>query len=116
MHLDLTQRPDDLPSRFQVQLGEPAHHLGPSRKRCLPPCALAGEHWQLVRQEASERLLTEEAVDLLVKLLTVALDGLEFPQQVLACLGLGIVYGAVGTLLSESVLRSARRHATLALT
>ena len=36
--------------------------------------------------------------------------------DVLMCLGLGLVYGVVGALLSETVLRSARRHATLALT
>jgi ABC-2 type transport system permease protein len=36
--------------------------------------------------------------------------------DVLMCLGLGIVYGLVGALLSETVLRSARRHAALALT
>jgi len=34
----------------------------------------------------------------------------------LVCLGLGLLYGLVGALISESVLRSARRHATLALT
>ena len=32
------------------------------------------------------------------------------------CLGLGLLYGGVGALVSETVLRSARRHATLALT
>jgi ABC-2 type transport system permease protein len=32
------------------------------------------------------------------------------------CLGLGLLYGVVGTLLSEGVLRSARRNATLSLT
>jgi ABC-2 type transport system permease protein len=32
------------------------------------------------------------------------------------CLGLGLLYGLVGALLSEGVLRSARRHATLSLT
>lgn len=32
------------------------------------------------------------------------------------CLGIGLAYGAVGALISETVLRSARRHATLALT
>jgi ABC-2 type transport system permease protein len=37
-------------------------------------------------------------------------------RDVLLCLGLGIVYGLVGALLSETVLRSARRHATLSLT
>jgi ABC-2 type transport system permease protein len=36
--------------------------------------------------------------------------------DVLMCLGLGLAYGAVGWLLSETVLRSARRHATLSLT
>jgi ABC-2 type transport system permease protein len=36
--------------------------------------------------------------------------------DVLMCLGLGVVYGLVGALLSETVLRSARRHAALALT
>ncbi len=36
--------------------------------------------------------------------------------QVLVCLVLGAVYGLVGALLSETVLTSARRHATLALT
>ncbi len=36
--------------------------------------------------------------------------------DVLMCLGLGLVYGAAGALLSETVLRSARRHATLSLT
>jgi ABC-2 type transport system permease protein len=34
----------------------------------------------------------------------------------LMCLGLGLLYGLVGALLSETVLRSARRHATLSLT
>ncbi len=33
-----------------------------------------------------------------------------------ACLGLGLLYGLVGALVSDTVLRSARRHATLALT
>jgi ABC-2 type transport system permease protein len=37
-------------------------------------------------------------------------------RDVLLCLGLGLVYGLVGALLSETVLRSARRHATLSLT
>jgi ABC-2 type transport system permease protein len=37
-------------------------------------------------------------------------------REVLICLGLGLAYGAVGALLSETVLRSARRHATLSLT
>ncbi len=32
------------------------------------------------------------------------------------CLGIGLAYGGVGALISETVLRSARRHATLALT
>jgi ABC-2 type transport system permease protein len=32
------------------------------------------------------------------------------------CLGLGLAYGVVGALLSETVLRSARRNGTLALT
>ncbi len=32
------------------------------------------------------------------------------------CLGLGLAYGVVGALISETVLRSARRHATLSLT
>jgi ABC-2 type transport system permease protein len=32
------------------------------------------------------------------------------------CVGLGLVYGLVGALISETVLRSARRHATLSLT
>lgn len=36
--------------------------------------------------------------------------------DVLMCLGLGIAYGVVGALLSETVLRSARRHASLSLT
>ena len=36
--------------------------------------------------------------------------------DVLMCLGLGLVYGALGTVLSETVLRSARRNATLSLT
>jgi ABC-2 type transport system permease protein len=36
--------------------------------------------------------------------------------DVLICLGLGLAYGLVGALLSETVLRSARRHATLSLT
>lgn len=34
----------------------------------------------------------------------------------LVCLGLGLLYGLVGALISETVLRSARRHATLSLT
>lgn len=33
-----------------------------------------------------------------------------------ACLGLGLLYGLAGALVSEAVLRSARRHATLSLT
>jgi ABC-2 type transport system permease protein len=37
-------------------------------------------------------------------------------SDILACLGLGLAYGLVGALVSEGVLRSARRHATLALT
>jgi ABC-2 type transport system permease protein len=37
-------------------------------------------------------------------------------RDVLICLALGLAYGVVGTLLSETVLRSARRHATLSLT
>ena len=36
--------------------------------------------------------------------------------DVLLCLVIGLAYGAVGTLMSETVLRSARRHATLSLT
>ena len=36
--------------------------------------------------------------------------------DLLMCLGLGLGYGAVGTLLVRRVLRSARRHATLSLT
>jgi ABC-2 type transport system permease protein len=36
--------------------------------------------------------------------------------DVLLCLGLGLVYGIVGALLSETILHSARRHATLSLT
>jgi ABC-2 type transport system permease protein len=36
--------------------------------------------------------------------------------DIAACLGIGLAYGAVGALISETVLRSARRHATLALT
>jgi ABC-2 type transport system permease protein len=36
--------------------------------------------------------------------------------DVLLCLGIGLVYGVVGALLSETVLKSARRHATLSLT
>lgn len=41
-------------------------------------------------------------------------DGAWF--DLLMCLGLGLVYGALGTLLSEAVLRSARRNATVSLT
>lgn len=37
-------------------------------------------------------------------------------SDVLLCLGTGIAYGVVGALMSETVLRSARRHATLSLT
>ena len=37
-------------------------------------------------------------------------------SDVLLCLGTGLAYGLVGALLSETVLRSARRHATLSLT
>ncbi len=37
-------------------------------------------------------------------------------SDVLMCLLTGAAYGVVGTLVSEAVLRSARRHATLALT
>ena len=36
--------------------------------------------------------------------------------DIVVCLVLGLAYGVVGALLSETVLRSARRHATLALT
>ena len=36
--------------------------------------------------------------------------------DIAACLGLGLAYGLVGALVSEGVLRSARRHATLSLT
>ncbi|RYU13381.1 ABC transporter permease [Nocardioides iriomotensis] len=36
--------------------------------------------------------------------------------DVVMCLLVGLVYGVVGALLSETVLRSARRHATLSLT
>jgi ABC-2 type transport system permease protein len=36
--------------------------------------------------------------------------------DIVACLGIGLAYGLVGALVSETVLRSARRHATLALT
>jgi ABC-2 type transport system permease protein len=36
--------------------------------------------------------------------------------DVVVCLLVGLVYGVVGALLSETVLRSARRHATLSLT
>jgi ABC-2 type transport system permease protein len=36
--------------------------------------------------------------------------------DVLMCLAVGLAYGVVGWLLSETVLRSARRHATLSLT
>lgn len=36
--------------------------------------------------------------------------------DVLVCLALGLVYGLVGAFLSETVLRSARRNATLSLT
>jgi ABC-2 type transport system permease protein len=36
--------------------------------------------------------------------------------DILLCLGTGAAYGAAGWLLSETVLRSARRHATLSLT
>ena len=36
--------------------------------------------------------------------------------DVLMCVGLGLVYGVVGALLSETVLRSARRNASLSLT
>lgn len=37
-------------------------------------------------------------------------------RDVLLCLGVGLAYGVVGWLLSETVLRSARKHATLSLT
>jgi ABC-2 type transport system permease protein len=37
-------------------------------------------------------------------------------RDILVCLGLGLAYGLVGALVSEGVLRSARRHATLSLT
>lgn len=37
-------------------------------------------------------------------------------RDVLVCAGLGLVYFAVGALVSEAILRSARRHATLSLT
>jgi ABC-2 type transport system permease protein len=43
-----------------------------------------------------------------------ALGGQPLPDLAL-CLLLGLVYLAIGVLASESVLRSARRHATLAL-
>jgi ABC-2 type transport system permease protein len=36
--------------------------------------------------------------------------------DILLCLGTGLAYGLVGALVSEGVLRSARRHATLSLT
>lgn len=36
--------------------------------------------------------------------------------EILLCLGLGLAYGLVGALVSEGVLRSARRNATLSLT
>ena len=36
--------------------------------------------------------------------------------SIVLCLGLGLAYGLVGALISETVLRSARRHATLSLT
>jgi ABC-2 type transport system permease protein len=36
--------------------------------------------------------------------------------DIAVCLGTGLGYGLVGALISETVLRSARRHATLALT
>jgi ABC-2 type transport system permease protein len=36
--------------------------------------------------------------------------------DIVTCLGIGLAYGAGAWLLSETVLRSARRHATLALT
>ncbi len=35
---------------------------------------------------------------------------------IVVCVALGLAYGLVGALVSETVLRSARRHATLALT
>lgn len=37
-------------------------------------------------------------------------------RDILVCVALGTAYAVVGALLSETVLRSARRHATLALT
>jgi len=45
-----------------------------------------------------------------------AANGGEPWGQIVACLLLGLVYGAIGALVSETVLRSARRNATLALT
>jgi ABC-2 type transport system permease protein len=44
-----------------------------------------------------------------------ALGGSPLPD-LLACAGLGLVYLLIGVLCAETVLRSARRHATLALT
>jgi ABC-2 type transport system permease protein len=44
-----------------------------------------------------------------------ALGGSPLPDLLL-CAGLGLVYLLIGVLCAESVLRSARRHATLALT
>ncbi len=37
-------------------------------------------------------------------------------RDVLVCVGLGVGYAGMGALLTETVLRSARRHATLSLT
>ncbi|MGZ4437023.1 MAG: ABC transporter permease [Nocardioides sp.] len=51
-----------------------------------------------------------------MKAIREAADGGAPWGPVLVCLALGLLYGLVGALISESVLRSARRHATLALT
>ena len=45
-----------------------------------------------------------------------AADGGSPWGEIVMCVALGLVYGVVGALVSESVLRSARRNATLALT
>jgi ABC-2 type transport system permease protein len=45
-----------------------------------------------------------------------AADGGSPWGEIAMCVALGLVYGVIGALVSETVLRSARRNATLALT
>ena len=45
-----------------------------------------------------------------------AVTGDPVASDLIACLALGVVYGAIGAYLSRRLVDSARRHATLALT